>query len=121
MRWVYDGLSPTPASPDGAPRSVVAGQVPLDVGQIDLVPILPHGFGGGDFLPILVATPARASGAAFHLPLAVDAGRAKRQRIEACQRDLHLAHFADAVRALGQARQSSIDLVQLAGLQLRQL
>src|SRR5579863_8585735 len=65
--------------------------------------------------------PARAAAAAFHLPLAVDASRAVRQRVEACHRNLFLAHFTDAVGTLCQAREGPMNLIQLAGLQFRKL
>jgi len=57
----------------------------------------------------------------FHFPLAVKAGRAVRQRVETSQRDLPLAHFADAVRTLFQASEGPFDLDQLPGLQFHQL
>src|SRR5262249_13858142 len=102
------------------PRYSAAGDVHLQVGEVDLALLFERGGGLVDVLPAAVAAVVPA-GVRLQVALAADAQRRVRQGVEAPDGDLGLADFAQAVGALLEARQGAVDLRQLARVQLGQV
>src|SRR5207244_8643947 len=90
--------------------TLAAADVHLDVGQVYLALFLQRGLDLADLVPVS-GRPATAPAAVqFHLALAVHAGRADRQGVQAGHRNLLGAAIAQTVGALLELRRGPVDL-----------
>src|SRR5262249_61496472 len=89
--------------------SAVAGQVHLDLGQVDLALLLERGFRLGDLLPVAGVAAARPAAVHLELALALDARRDERQGVQPGDGDLLVAALADPVGPLLEPPQRPLD------------
>src|SRR5262249_9638575 len=100
---------------------LMAGKIHFNFGNVDLTLLFAGRAGVADLRPIFAALTAFPAGVVLHFPLAFDAGRAVRKRVQPSDGNFFLASFANPIRSLLDARQRALDLIELPRFQLDEL